>query len=263
MNGQTHYSFRNAGCRMAFKNGLKDGIPIGIGYFAVSFSLGIAAKHAGLTPAQGFLASLLCNASAGEYAGFSLIVAGGTYIQIAIITLIANARYLLMSCAMSQRMRPGTSWVHRAVMAFDITDELFAIAISRPGYLNPYYTYGAVVTAAPCWAIGTALGCLAGNLLPLRIVSALSVALFGMFLAVIIPPARESKVIAGLVLICFVASYGVARLPGVSQISEGTRIIVLTLVLSAMAAILFPRKGEGEAPSLEESAADEERRARR
>lgn len=230
--------------RQALQDGMRDGIPIGLGYFAVSFSLGIAAKNAGLTPFQGFLASLLCNASAGEYAGFTLIAAGATYLELAIVTLIANARYLLMSCAMSQRLDPDMPGFHRPLMAFHITDELFGIAIARPGCLNPFYSYGAVLVAAPCWAVGTALGAIAGGLLPLRLVSAFSVALYGMFLAVIIPAARQSKVIAGLIALCFAASYGAAHLPVVSRISGGTRTIILTVALSAAAALLFPKNTE-------------------
>ena len=230
--------------RQALGDGMRDGVPIGLGYFAVSFSLGIAAKNAGLTPFQGFLASLLCNASAGEYAGFTLIAAGATYLELAVVTLIANARYLLMSCAMSQRLDPAMPGFHRPLMAFHITDELFGIAIARPGCLNPFYSYGAVLVAAPCWAVGTALGAIAGGLLPLRLVSAFSVALYGMFLAVIIPAARQSKVIAGLIVLCFGASYGAAHLPAVSRVSGGTRTIILTVVLSAAAALLFPQNTE-------------------
>ena len=126
---------------------MHDGVPIALGYLAVSFSLGIAAKNAGMTPFQGFLASALCNASAGEYAGFVTIAALASFAEIAIITLIANARYMLMSCAMSQRISPDTSIIHRILMGFYLTDELFAIAIARPGHLNPYYTYGAVSIA--------------------------------------------------------------------------------------------------------------------
>lgn len=233
----------------ALRNGFHDGIPIGLGYFAVSFSLGIAAKNAGLTPFQGFLASLLCNASAGEYAGFTLIAAGASYLEIAIVTLITNARYLLMSCAMSQRLSPKMPGYHRPLMAFHITDELFGIAVTRPGYLNPYYSYGAVLIASPCWALGTALGAIAGNLLPLRLVSACSVALYGMFLAVIIPAARQSKVIAGLILLCFLTSFGASYLPVVSEASSGTRTIILTLVLSSAAAILFPKETKEEEES--------------
>lgn len=230
--------------RKIFCDGMIAGIPIALGYLAVSFSLGIAAKGAGLTPFQSGLASLLCLASAGEYAGFSVIAVGGTFLEIAIITLIANARYLLMSCAMSQRMQPGTSVWHRMLMAWGITDELFGISIACPGYLNPFYTYGAMLVAIPAWSIGTVLGTVAGNLLPLRLVSAFSVALYGMFLATIIPPAKKDRVIAVLIIVCFVASFGAAYLPVISSLSEGTRTILLTVVIAAVAALLFPRKPE-------------------
>jgi hypothetical protein len=133
--------------RKIFCEGMRDGIPIALGYLAVSFSLGIAARNAGLTAFQGFLASLLNNASAGEYAAFTLIAANATYLEVAIITLISNARYLLMSCALTQRFAPGTPFFHRLIIAYDVTDELFGITIARPGYLNPFYTYGAIVLA--------------------------------------------------------------------------------------------------------------------
>ena len=141
----------------AFRRGFRDGIPIGLGYLAVSFSIGIAARNIGLNAFQGFLMSLLNNASAGEYAGLTVIAANSPYIEVAIVTLITNARYLLMSCAMSQRLSPDLSLGHRLLMSYDITDELFGIAISRPGTLNPYYTYGAMVTPLPGWAFGTML----------------------------------------------------------------------------------------------------------
>ena len=179
--------------RKVFCDGMRDGVPIALGYFAVSFSLGIAARKAGFTPFQGFLVSLLNNASAGEYAAFALIMANATYFEVAVITLIANARYLLMSCALAQRFAPETPFWHRLLIGYDVTDELFGITIARPGSLNPYYTYGAILLAAPAWACGTALGIIAGNLLPLRVVSALSVALYGMFLAIIIPPSKKSR----------------------------------------------------------------------
>ena len=211
--------------RKVFCEGMRDGVPIALGYFAVSFSLGIAARSAGLTPIQGFIASLFNNASAGEYAAFSLIAAGATYVEVAIITLIANARYLLMSCALAQR---------------------FGITIARPGCLNPFYTYGAITLAAPAWAMGTALGIVAGNLLPLRAVSALSVALYGMFLAIIIPPARKNKVVAALVALSFALSFACNYLPGIASLSDGTRTILLTVLISCGAALLFPVKNDAE-----------------
>ena len=227
--------------------GIRDGIPIGLGYFAVSFSLGIMAKNIGLTPLQAAVMSLLNNASAGEYMGLTMIAAGATYWEMALATLITNARYLLMSCAMSQRMSPETPFRHRVFMSFDITDELFGITIARPGYLSPRYMYGGMTAAIPGWAIGTALGTLAGSILPARVVSALSVALYGMFIAIFIPPARKDKVIAGLVALAFAGSWAFASLPGVSALPDGTRTIILTVLLSAGAAILFPRKEEEEA----------------
>ena len=242
MSSQRSYSFS----RQVLVNGIRDGIPIGLGYFAVSFSLGIAARKAGLSPFQGFLASLFNNASAGEYAAFTLIAANAGYLQVAIITLIANARYLLMSCALAQRFSPDTPFFHRFLIGYDVTDELFGITIARPGWLNPYYTYGAILVAAPAWSIGTALGIIAGNLLPLRAVSALSVALYGMFLAIIIPPARKNKVIAALVTISMVSSYIFSRLPVISDISSGIRTIILTVAIAGIAAILFPVKEETE-----------------
>ena len=222
----------------ALARGMRDGIPVGLGYLAVAFSLGIAARNAGLNAFQGFLVSLLNNASAGEYAGFTTIAADATYLE------IANARYLLMSCSLSQKFAPGTPMRHRLLVGYDVTDELFGLAISYDGWLDPYYMYGAILVAAPSWAVGTALGVVVGNLLPARVVSALSVALYGMFLAIIIPPARENKVVAVLVLLSFALSLACGYLPFVSTLSSGTRTIILTVVLSAGAALLFPVKDE-------------------
>lgn len=232
------------GNAIPFCAGFKNGIPIGLGYLAVSFSLGIAAKGAGLSPFQAFLSSFLCTASAGQYAAYTLIAEAASYLEVAMMTLIVNARYLLMSCAMSQRIAPDTKLFHRFAMSFAITDELFAVNIARPGYLNPYYFYGTMAAALPMWAVGPALGTIAGNLMPLRAVSALGVALYGMFLAVIIPPVRTNKVIAGLILTSFVLSFLGTYLPVFAQISSGTRTIFLTVVISAVAAILFPVKQE-------------------
>lgn len=228
--------------KKAFFDGMRNGVPIGLGYLAVSFSLGITAKKAGLSAVQAFIASLLCNASAGEYAAFSLIAANAAYIEVALMTLIANARYLLMSFAMSQRLAPGTKMRHRLLMGWDITDELFAIAIARDGFLNPYYTYGATLTTVPMWAFGTAMGVAAGNIMPARLVSALGVALYGMFLAVIIPPCKKDKIIAALIVVCFAASYAADTVPVISAIPSGTRTVILTVVISAAAALLFPKK---------------------
>ena len=227
-----------------FHQGLRNGLPIGLGYLAVSFSLGIAAKSAHLTAFQGFIASLLTYASAGEYAVFVLIAAKATYLEVALVTLITNARYLLMGCALSQRLRPGAAFGERVLFGAFITDELFGINIARPGYLEPLYATGAILITIPLWALGTALGIIMGNLLPGALVSALSVALYGMFLAIIIPPSRKDKVIAGCVAVSFALSFLLQLLlPG---LSSGNRIIILTVVISAVAALLFPVKEQAD-----------------
>ncbi len=227
--------------KLALAKGFRDGIPIGLGYFVVSFTLGIMARHVGLTPFQGFLTSLLNNASAGEYVGFALIAVHAPYIEVAIMTFIANARYLLMSAVVSQKISPKTPFYHRIFVGFDMTDEIFGITIARKGWLNPFYNYGAMLTALPGWSIGTALGIVAGNILPPSAVSALSVALYGMFIAIIIPPARKDKIVAACVAISFAASFlAETFLSGI--ISAGTRTIFLTLIISGAAAILFPVK---------------------
>ena len=209
MSSQRSYSFS----RQVLVNGIRDGIPIGLGYFAVSFSLGIAARKAGLSPFQGFLASLFNNASAGEYAAFTLIAANAGYLQVAIITLIANARYLLMSCALSQRLSPDTPLPWRLLIAYDLTDEIFGLAIAQPGYLEVWYYFGTMCAAMPGWSIGTVLGVLMGNLMPVWAVSGCSVMLFGMFLAIIIPVGKQNRIVLGCIGVSFLCSLLASVLP--------------------------------------------------
>lgn len=229
-----------------FKEGLVDGIPIGLGYFAVSFSLGILATKANLSAIQGFIASLLCNASAGEYAGFLVIIANGGYLQMILITLVTNIRYLLMSAALAQKC-DEIALKDRLLLSFYITDEIFGITIARKDKLNPYYTYGAIIPATLLWSSGTALGIIAGNILPIRIVSALSVALYGMFLAIIIPPTKENKNILYLIIFSFILSFvSTYYLPLLKDLNNGTRTIILTIIISTIGALLFPRSKQDE-----------------
>lgn len=225
-------------------NGMRDGIPIGLGYFAVAFALGITARNAGITAIQGFVMSMLNNASAGEYAGIAAIKANAPYLELALLMLITNARYLLMSCALSQRVDPKLSIWHRMLIGFDITDELFGIGIAYKAPLNPYYMYGAYLIAIPGWAGGTAVGIIAGNLLPAMIVNALSAAIFGMFIAVIVPPARKNKAILVLILVSFAVSGLFAIIPVIATLSESLRIIILTLLIAVTAAIIRPISDE-------------------
>jgi len=237
--------------KSAFKKGLKAGIPIALGYFAVSFSLGIAARNVGLTAFQGFLASLLNSASAGEYALFSLIGAGASLAELVIVTLVANGRYLLMSCALGQKFSEDTPLIHRVGVGFYITDEIFSLAISSPGKLNPFINYGAIAVAVPSWAVGTALGVIAGNILPARLVSALSVALYGMFIACFVPPAKTNRILLAAIPVSFVLSYLAFRMPYIGDLSEGTRSVILTIVIATVLALVFPLKDEDKADAPE------------
>ncbi len=230
--------------RRILLRGLRDGFPIGLGYFAVAFSLGITARGAGVSPLQGWIASILNHASAGEYALYSLIAANAAYWEVAAVIFVTNMRYLLMSASLSQKMPEEAGALKRLMTGFCITDEIFGLGIAWPGTLNCLYLGTAFVLADVMWATGTLCGILAGNVLPAEIVTALSAAIYGMFLAIIIPPARKNRVVAGLVAAAFACSFAASRLlPGMS---EGTRTVILTIVLATAAAALFPVKDEAE-----------------
>ena len=228
--------------RKKFLQGLRDGVPIGLGYLAVSFGIGISCHTAGISAPQSFLMSLLNNASAGEYGGITVIAENSGIWMMILMTLIINARYLLMSCALSQRLAPDTPLLHRLLVGFDVTDELFGIAIAQPGYLNVWYFFGAMCVAIPGWSIGTLIGALAGSLLPQWVVNGFSVMLYGMFLAIIVPEGKTNHIVLGCIMASFACSLLAAKL--LPMLSEGMRILLLTIVLSAAAAILFPRREE-------------------
>ncbi|MBS7221062.1 MAG: AzlC family ABC transporter permease [Clostridiales bacterium] len=223
---------------------MKDGLPVALGYLAVSFTLGIAAVKSGLTPFQAFATSALNNTSAGEFAAFSLIGAGVSYMEIALTTLILNMRYILMSCALSQKIDKNTPIVHRFLMAYDVTDEIFGLSIMSEGRLDPKYTYGLITISAPSWAIGTYLGAVMGSVMPAGVLSAMNLALYGMFIAVIVPPAKKDKTIAVVIAVSMLSSLMFSILPGLREISSGIVVIILTVVISLAAAILFPVCGD-------------------
>lgn len=223
-----------------WKDGFKDGIPICLGYIAVSFTFGIMARKAGLTTFQAVLISAVNVTSAGQFAGLGLIGAGATYIEMAITQFVINLRYCLMSCSLSQKLDPATSLGRRLLMSVGITDEIFGVSASVPGKLNPFYTYGTICIALPGWIFGTFLGVVSGNILPARALSALGVALYGMFIAIIIPPARKSRLLGGLVLISMALSFLFAKIPFFSQISSGFKIIILTVLIAGSAALRYP-----------------------
>ena len=230
-------------------SGIRDGIPIAMGYFAVAFSLGIIAKKAGLTALIGFISSFFTRASAGEYGVYTLVAVNATYVELIAMCLVVNLRYMLMSAALSQKLSPTLSWFHRILMACCITDEIFGISINHKGYTPPAYTYSAALISGIFWASGCAAGIIAGNMLPTNIVAALSVALYGMFLAIIMPMARNDRDVLYAVVASFLLSGLCAVAPIVSEWSSGTRIIVLTILISAAAAWLkpLPLENNGEA----------------
>lgn len=239
----------NAGARGEMARGFRDGIPIAMGYFAVAFSLGIIAKKAGLTAPLGFVSSFFTRASAGEYGVYTLVAINAAYVEVVAMSLVANLRYMLMSAALSQKIAPDTPWYHRILMACCITDEVFGISVNHKGYTPPSYTYAAALVSTLFWASGCACGIIAGGLLPPSLVSALSVALYGMFIAIIMPPSRTDHNVLYAVMASFVLSGLCTLAPYVGEWSAGTRTIVLTVVISVVAAWLKPIKvnDDGEA----------------
>lgn len=226
-----------------FLRGVKDGVPIALGYLAVSVTLGIAAKNAGLTIAQAVIASLTNNASAGEFVGFMLISANAPIIELIMMEALTNARYMLMSTALSQKLTADITTLQRLLLGMCVTDEIFGISVGFGDKLDPSYSYGAFAIACPAWALGTLIGAVLGSVLPLRAVSALSVGLYGMFLAIFVPPAKENPVVLGCVAAAFLLSWLFNRF---SWLSTGVITIVLTVLISLAAAIFFPVKEEAQ-----------------
>ena len=230
--------------RESFRKGMKDGVPIGLGYFAVSFTFGMMAVAGGLSIWQAVLISLTNLTSAGQFAGLDIIFAGGSMWEMAMTQLIINLRYCLMSFSLSQKFRREESGILKYIAAFGITDEIFGISAAQEGKVSVFYNYGAMCVAIPGWTLGTLVGGISGSLLPDFMLSALSVAIYGMFLAIIIPPARKDRIVAVLVVISFALSFLCSYLPGISALSEGTRTILLTVAISGAAAVLFPVRQE-------------------
>lgn len=234
-----------------FRYGLKDGVPIGLGYLAVSFTFGIMAKQAGIHTLAAVIMSLTNLTSAGQFAALGVIQHGAPFVEMAGVQFIINLRYCLMSCSLSQKMDPEMPFFHRFLISYGVTDEIFGVSACREGLLSPFYAYGLIGVAVPGWTAGTLLGAISGDLLPARLLSALSVALYGMFLAIVIPPARGSRILAGVVALSMAASFLFSVIPGLCGISSGFKVIILTVVIAGAAAFCFPvedgREG-GDAP---------------
>lgn len=211
-----------------------------MGYFAVSFTFGMMAVSQGLSIWEAVFISATNVTSAGQFAGLTLIASGAPYLEMAIAQLVINMRYFLMSFALSQKLQKDVPFAHRFLVAYGITDEIFAVTASQEGRVSPYYSYGAMSVAVPGWVFGTLTGAISGNLLPDFMVSALGIAIYGMFLAIIIPPAVNNKVIFKVVLGAMLMS-GIFRfLPVLSRVSPGFVIIITTVFVAGLAAYLHP-----------------------
>lgn len=230
--------------KKSFRSGLHDGVPICVGYFAVSFAFGIQAAKLSLSVFQAAMLSALNLTSAGQLAGIEVIAAGGGYLEMALVQLVINLRYLLMSTALSQKIAPDLPTRHRLGIAYGVTDEIFAVSVTKDGVLSPFYSYGVILIATVGWVLGTALGAASGAILPPVLLSALGIALYGMFIAVIVPPAREDRHVLFAVLLAMLFSTVMEYVPFLSRLSSGTRIIVITVAVAAFCAFMWPHSEE-------------------
>ena len=220
-------------------------MPIAAGYFAVSIAIGAAAAQIGMRPLLAVLMSAGMAASAGQAAAISLIGAGAGVFEMVLTTFVVNMRYCLMSSSLSQKFDEGTPFWKKAVVAFYVTDEIFGLESAVEGSLSLGYMLGLSLISVTGWSAGTAVGVLAGNVLPDAVMKALSASLYGMFLAIIVPPVKKNRFIGLLILLSMALSAVFAFAPLLGSVPSGYRIIILTLALSAFAAKARPVEEEG------------------
>lgn len=229
-----------------FKKGLKDGIPIALGYFAVSFSVGIMVISGGMSVLQGAVMSLSNVTSAGQFAGIRIIVAGGTVIEMILTQFIINLRYALMSLSLSQKLDKNVKLWQRFVIAFANTDEIFAVAMNHQKSLVFSYMIGLQSLPIVGWTLGTVLGAVACNLMPQSVSIAMNVMLYGMFIAIVFPVAKKSRAVLCVAAIAVFLSCLFAFVPVLHVVSDGMVIIICTVLAATIGAILFPVKDSEE-----------------
>ena len=222
------------------RQGIRHGIPIGLGYLSVSFAFGMKAVGDGLTVLQAVLISMTNLTSAGQIAALPLMAGGASLAEMALTQLTINLRYALMSLSLSRKLDGSMGTLQRLVFSFANTDEIFAVASSQPGKVGKYYLYGLMIAPWIGWSLGTFLGAAAGTLLPAFVRSALGIAIYGMFLAIILPPARESRPVRFVVLIAVALSLCFHYIPGLNTVSFGFVIIICGVLAAAAGAWLFP-----------------------
>ena len=225
-----------------FKHGIIKGLPICFGYIPVAFTFGLMAVQFGMPVWLATFISLSNVTSAGQFAGISIIAAGGAYVEIALTTLIINLRYMLMSLSLSQKIEKKTSLVQRLIFGFGITDEIFAVASTEDGEISPYYMYGLILTPIAGWTFGTALGGIISGALPTRLSEAMGIALYAMFIAIIIPAAKKSKPIVLCIGLAVLISCILRYIPVFNFISDGFKLIITTIVTASIIAVIFPVK---------------------
>lgn len=228
------------------QQGLKDGIPIAVGYFSVSFTFGMMAVKSGISPFHAVLISLLNLTSAGQFAGLTVIVSGASLLEMALTQLVINIRYALMSISLSQKLDDSVKLGSRLVIAYGNTDEIFAVASSKAGTVGKSYMYGLILLPVAGWVFGTLTGAVASTVLPAAVISALGVALYGMFIAIVVPAVKEHREVRVVVCIALLLSTAFYYLPVIREISSGFVIIICTVLAAGIGAVLFPIKEEEE-----------------
>lgn len=231
--------------KLSFTKGLRDGVPIALGYFSVAFGFGILAVGAGLSTAQAVGISASNLTSAGQVAGLKIIAAEGGYLEMAMTQLVINLRYSLMGLSLSQKLDDRFSTPHRLLAAYGITDEIFAVASAQEGRLSPRYMYGLILISFLGWTLGTLLGASAGHVLPAALTDAMGIMLYAMFLAIFIPPMREKRSVLTVVAVAVCCSLLLEYV--FPFVSGGFAVIIAAVIAAAVGALLFPVEDEEEA----------------
>lgn len=227
--------------RNAFRRGFNAGLPIGMGYFSVSLSFGILAVSYGFSWWQAVLISMVTVTSAGQFAGIGIMCSPGQYIAMLVSQLTINVRYSMMSISLSQKVDSSISRVWRWILGFFITDEIFAVAAAERKLSRPFFL-GLTVLPYTGWALGTLCGALVGNILPQRLMNALCIALYGMFVAIVVPVAKKERSVMAVVVLAMVISCLFTWLPGLKDISSGISVSLCAILAAAVGAAVFPVK---------------------
>ena len=229
-----------------FRNGIKDGIPICLGYLSVSFAFGIFASGSGLSVIQALLISMTNVTSAGQLAAVPIMASGGTLAELAVSQLVINLRYALMSVSLSQKLGDNVRMADRFLISFVNTDEVFGVASGKQGTLGRRYLYGLILTPYLGWSIGTLIGAGAGNVLPQSVVSALGIAIYAMFIAIVIPEAKKNSKTALCVLFAVALSCMFTYLPILNSVPGGFKVIICAGIASLVFAYFAPVEEEAE-----------------